>query len=171
MKKIFVFCLFCLMSMGMANVFVSCSSCCDKKVDDVSEIPGIYEGQAELQIPDNLKKMIKPDSTGKSPIPDGPLPCKLEIKKNAEDKLTIELVDFKMPMEGMTMTPSSCEVTEDGEAFALSGEGKVMLGKNGSALSYVHEGKIEGSDIHLEGTVYIIPKLLGVKIVFNGVKS
>ena len=92
------------------NTMVTCRSCGDKRVDDISKVPGIYEGQAELQIPENLKKMVKPDSTGKSPIPDGPIPCKLEIKENENKELTIELVDFKMPMKGMELTPSSCRV-------------------------------------------------------------
>ena len=122
---------------------VSCRSCGDKRVDDISKVPGIYEGQAELLIPDNLKKMVKPDSTGKSPIPDGPIPCKLEIKKNENKELTIEIVDFKMP-NGMELAPSSCRVSQDGEVFNLEGEGKVSLGTKGS-LSYEHEGNLRGA--------------------------
>lgn len=102
----------------MMNTMVSCRSCGDKRVDDISKVPGIYKGQAELLIPDNLKKMVKPDSTGKSPIPDGPVPCKLEIKENENKELTIEIVDFKMP-NGMEMAPSSCRVSQDGEVFNL----------------------------------------------------
>lgn len=170
MKRILFFCSVCLMITFVVNTMVACRSCGDKRVDDISKVPGIYEGQAELQIPENLKKMVKPDSTGKSPIPDGPIPCKLEIKENENKELTIELIDFKMPMKGMELTPSSCRVSQEGEAFVLEGEGKVSLGTKGS-LSYEHEGKIEGTDIHLDGTVYIIPKLLGVKIVFDGAKS
>lgn len=148
-------------------LFNSCQSCKDNRVNDISDIPGIYEGKAEVFVPENLKKMVKPDSTGKSPIPDKPVACKLQIKENDNKELTIELVDF-MPMQGLELTPSSCDVTQDGEAFGLSGEGKVAFGK--TQLSYVHEGKITGSNIHLDGTVYIIPKLLGVKIVFDGEK-
>lgn len=170
MKRVLVFCSVCFMILFVTNTMVSCRSCEDKRVDDISKVPGIYKGQAELLIPDNLKKMVKPDSTGKSPIPDDPIPCKLEIKENENKELTIELVDFKMPMEGMELTPSSCRVSQNGEAFELEGEGKVSLGTRGS-LSYEHEGKIEGTSIHLDGTVYIIPKLMGVKIVFNGEKN
>lgn len=79
------------MILFVMSTMVSCRSCGDKRVDDISKVPGIYEGQAELLIPDNLKKMVKPDSTGKSPIPDGPIPCKLEIKKNENKELTIEI--------------------------------------------------------------------------------
>ena len=101
MKRILFFCSVCLMITFVINTMVACRSCGDKRVDDISKVPGIYEGQAELQIPENLKKMVKPDSTGKSPIPDGPIPCKLEIKENKNKELTIELIDFKMPMKGM----------------------------------------------------------------------
>ena len=169
MKRILIFCSVCLMILFVMSTMVSCRSCGDKRVDDISKVPGIYEGQAELLIPDNLKKMVTPDSTGKSPIPDGPIPCKLEIKKNENKELTIEIVDFKMP-NGMELAPSSCRVSQDGEVFNLEGEGKVSLGTKGS-LSYEHEGKIEGTAIHLDGTVYIIPKVLGVKIVFDGEKK
>ena len=48
MKRILIFCSVCLMILFVMSTMVSCRSCGDKRVDDISKVPGIYEGQAEL---------------------------------------------------------------------------------------------------------------------------
>lgn len=149
--------------------FSSCSSCSDERAKDVSGVPGIYDGEATLVVPESLKAMInRPDSTGNTPIPDGPIPCKLEIKANENNELEIQLVDFTMPVEGVVLTPVKCHVTQEGKVFNLAGDGEVTFGER--KLSYSHEGKVEERGLNMEGTISIIPKLLEVKIVFKGEK-
>ena len=101
------------------NLLTGCRSCDDRRVDDISKVPGIYEGQAQIIVPENLKRFV-PDSL-KGAL-DKPVDAKLRIQENDKGELTLELVDFTMPLKDMKLQPASCEASEDGEAFNLNKE-------------------------------------------------
>ena len=170
MRKFLMFSCVCLLAVLSGNLLTSCKGCDDRRVDDVSKVPGIYEGEAQILVPENLKQFV-PDSL-KGAL-DAPVKAKLQIKKGEGEELTLELVDFKMPMEGMTLKPASCSVgstEEEGqEFFTVEGGGTVGL-PNDKSLSYEYEGKIQEYGIQLNGTIYIVPKLIGVNLVFKGEK-
>lgn len=165
MRNIFLWACASLFVVFLGNTFVACQGCSDRKVDDISEVPGIYKGQATLQIPENLMKLV-PDSL--KVFLNTPITAKLSIRENDEQKLTLEVVDFKMP-QGMVMRPSSCVVSQEEKVFNLEGVGEVAL-PDQKTLPYEYEGRIEDVSIQVDGTIYIIPKLLGIKMIFRGEK-
>ena len=61
------------------SLLTSCNSCSDRRVHDVSSLPGLYEGEATIILPDHVKAMLKPDANGNTLIPEGPIPCKISI--------------------------------------------------------------------------------------------
>ena len=157
------------------SLLSSCQSCGDKRVEDISDVPGVYEGEAKVVVPEKLVKMV-PDSL--KGMVNTPLPAKIEIKKTADGSLVMELKDFETPKEMMELQPSSIAVVvqsllnryeQEGEAFTMAGEGEVAL-KDGKKFTYAHEGRIEGTAIHMDGIIYIIPKIFGIQIVFDGEK-
>ena len=148
------------------SLLSSCQSCGDKRVEDISDVPGVYEGKAKVVVPEKLVKMV-PDSL--KGMVNTPLPAKIEIKKTADGSLVMELKDFETPKEMMELRPSSIAVEQEGEAFTMAGEGEVAL-KDGKKFTYAHEGRIEGTAIHMDGIIYIIPKIFGIQIVFDGEK-
>ena len=170
MRKFLLFSCVCFLSVLGGNMLTSCKSCDDRRVDDVSKVPGIYAGEAQILVPENLKQFI-PDSL--KGVLDAPVKAKLQIKEGEGKELTLELVDFTMPMEGMTLKPASCAVgqaEEDGQKFfTVEGGGSVGL-PDDKSLTYEYEGKIREYGIQLNGTIYIVPKLFGVNLVFNGEK-
>ena len=166
MKKVLTWSIVCCVVALFGNLLTGCRSCDDRRVDDISKVPGIYEGQAQIIVPENLKRFV-PDSL-KGAL-DKPVDAKLRIQENDKGELTLELVDFTMPVKDMKLQPASCEASEDGEAFKLTGAGTVGL-PNDKSLSYEYEGSIQEYLLKLEGTVYIVPKLFGVNLVFEGEK-
>lgn len=101
MKRILLFCGILFLLSSTVHLMTSCTGCSRKKANDVTSLPGVYKGEATIELPDHIKSMIKPAPDGKKLIPDEPVPCKLEITRNAEEEIFIQLIDFKMPVEGI----------------------------------------------------------------------
>lgn len=134
---------------------------------DVTALPGIYEGKATLVLSDYLKKMVEKVQTGGQKLSlDEPIPCKVEVKVNEKNEVTMELVDFKMPMEGIVLAPSICTVIEKDGVYSLKGEGSVNYGQQ--RFNYSHEGKIRDEELNAELTLTIIPMMAEPKVVFKG---
>ena len=134
-------------------------------VCDTTTLVGVYEGEATLDIPEKIRSMAK-DANGNSLIPDGPIPCKVAIGTDGEGKVGLELVGFKMPVEGVEMKAIPCSVTLLDGAFRLAGDGKVDYG--GQKFSYSHKGKMKDEELELSATLTIIPFVIEPKVIFKG---
>ena len=78
--------------------------------------------------------MLKPDAEGKTLVPEGPIPCKISITADTSKNVTLNLVDFTMPVKGITVNPALGKVTETDSTFNLEGDGKVSVGQQ--TISY-----------------------------------
>ena len=83
--------------------------------------------------------MLKPDANGNTLIPEGPIPCKISITADTSKNVTLNLVDFTMPVKGITVNPALSKVTETDSTLNLEGGGKVSVGQQ--TISYTHKGK------------------------------
>ena len=138
-------------------------------VHDVSSLPGLYEGEATIILPDHVKAMLKPDANGNTLIPEGPIPCKISITADTSKNVTLNLVDFTMPVKGITVNPALSKVTETDSTLNLEGGGKVSVGQE--TISYTHKGKVTEDQLNLDITVTVIPMIVEPKIVFKGKKK
>ena len=151
-----------------ATIYRVCVS--GEKVEDVSSLPGIYEGEATLVISDHLRKMaenVQVDGE-KVVIPDGPIPCKVELKANENNEISMELVDFKMPVEGMKLPQAICSVTRKEEIFNLDGKGNINYGDK--KLNFSHKGTIQDDELDIALTLVVVPFMVEPKVVFKGKK-
>lgn len=141
-----------------------------EKAKDISSLPGIYEGEATLVIPDHLKKMAENIQVNgqKAVLPDGPIPCKVELKANEKNEICAELVDFKMPVEGMKLPQAICSVTQIEEIFNLEGKGNIDYGEK--KLNFSHKGTIRDQELDIALTLVIVPFMVEPKVVFKGKK-
>ena len=140
----------------------------DRKEDavcDTTALLGGYEGEATLDIPEKIKSMAK-DAEGNSLVPDGPVPCTVAIKAGEAGKVSIELVGFQMPVEGIELKPVPCGVTLLDGMYNLSGDGKIDYG--GQKFSYSHSGRMKDMELELNATLVILPFVLEPKVVFKG---
>lgn len=152
-----------------SSLLNSCNSCSDHRAHDISSLPGLYEGEATIILPDHVKAMLKPDANGKTFVPEGPIPCKIKITADTSQNVTLQLVDFTMPMRGITVDPAQGKVTSTDTTFNLEGSGKVSVGQQ--TISYTHKGKILNNNLDLDITVTVIPMIVEPKIVFKGKKK
>ena len=113
--------------------------------------------------------MLKPDANGKTLVPEGPIPCKIRITADTSKNVTLQLVDFTMPVRGITVDPAKSKVIETDTTFNLEGGGKVTAGQQ--TISYTHKGKIQNDNLDLDITVTVIPMIVEPKIVFKGKKK
>lgn len=151
------------------SLLTSCDSCSDRRAHDVSSLPGLYEGEATIILPDHVKAMLKPDAEGKTLVPEGPIPCKISITADTSKNVTLNLVDFTMPVKGITVNPALSKVTETDSTLNLEGNGKVAVGQQ--TISYSHKGKVSKDQLDLDITVSVIPMIVEPKIVFKGRKK
>lgn len=139
------------------------------EVEDVTPLLGIYEGEATIVLPDHLKKMAaNMEANGQKLLPDGPIPCKVEVKLNGKKEVSMELVDFKMPVEGIVLEPSVCTVTQSESTYNLEGKGSVSY--NTQTLNYSHQGKIQNREMEVQLTLVVVPMVAEPKVVFKGKK-
>ena len=149
MKRNIFFIGILLVVISTTSLLTSCNSCSDRRVHDVSSLPGLYEGEATIILPDHVKAMLKPDANGKN--------------------VTLNLVDFTMPVKGITVNPALSKVTETDSTLNLEGGGKVSVGQQ--TISYTHKGKVAEDQLNLDITVTVIPMIVEPKIVFKGKKK
>lgn len=168
MKRIRLFTGILFLLLLTAHLMTSCTGCSRKKANDVTSLPGVYKGQASIELPEHIKSMIKPAPDGKKLIPDEPVPCKLEITRNPQEEIFVQLIDFQMPVEGIKIEPAKCKITQTADTFYLTGSGNVTYGKQ--TISYSPNGTIKEDEMDLKITVSIIPMILEVQILFKGKK-
>lgn len=154
-----------LMSIS-TSLLSSCTSCSEKKAQDVTSLPGIYKGEATIVLPDHVKAMMKANPNGTQLVPEGPISCKIEIKSDENKELSLQLVDFQMPVSGIVVAPAKSSVTQTDTTFNLKGGGDVTFGQ--MKMSYTHEGKVKNDELNLNITVSIIPMVVEPQIVFKG---
>lgn len=120
-----------------------------EKLENVEDLKGVYEGEAVVHMDDKLKEMVT-GMAAKSNVklPEGPIACKIGVNVNEGEELTMELVDFKLPVEGVTLEPSICTAEKMENGFAVKGEGSVKYGVFG--IKYTHEGTVEGRTLKAE---------------------
>ena len=152
MKRNIFFIGILLVVISTTSLLTSCNSCSDRRVHDVSSLPGLYEGEATIILPDHVKAMLKPDANGNTLI-----------------NVTLNLVDFTMPVKGITVNPALSKVTETDSTLNLEGGGKVSVGQQ--TISYTHKGKVAEDQLNLDITVTVIPMIVEPKIVFKGKKK
>ena len=169
MKRNIFFIGILLVVISTTSLLTSCNSCSDRRVHDVSSLPGLYEGEATIILPDHVKAMLKPDANGNTLIPEGPIPCKISITADTSKNVTLNLVDFTMPVKGITVNPALSKVTETDSTLNLEGGGKVSVGQQ--TISYIHKGKVTEDQLNLDITVTVIPVIVEPKIVFKGKKK
>lgn len=158
-----------LLIIPFTSLLTSCTSCSDHRAHDISSLPGLYEGEAMIILPDHVKAMLKPDTEGKTLVPEGPIPCKISITTDSSKNVTLNLVDFTMPVKGITVNPAKGKVTETDSTLNLEGDGKVSVGQQ--TISYTHKGKVSNNQLNLDITVTVIPMIVEPKIVFKGKKK
>ena len=112
MKRTIFFIGILLVTITTSSLLSSCNSCSDRRARDVSSLPGLYEGEATIILPDHVKAMLKPDANGKTLVPEGPIPCKIRITADTSKNVTLQLVDFTMPVRGITVDPAKSKVIE-----------------------------------------------------------
>ena len=153
-----------------ATVYRVCVGVGGSKVTDVSGLPGIYKGESTLVLSDYLKKMAEKiqSQAGQQLLPDGPIPCKVEVKVNDKNEVTMELIDFKMPAEGIVLEPTICKVIQDESVYSLDGKGSVNYGQQ--KFNYSHKGKIQNEELNVELTLVVIPMVAEPKVIFKGEK-
>ena len=132
---------------------------------DTTALQGVYEGKATLDIPDKFKAMAK-DANGNKLIPDEPIACKVQIKQGEQGGVQIELVDFKMPVEGIELKPVQCGVSLKDAVYALEGKGEIAYGEQ--KFAYSHRGKMQDNELELSATLTIVPFVIEPKVVFKG---
>ena len=169
MKRTIFFIGILLVTITTSSLLSSCNSCSDRRARDVSSLPGLYEGEATIILPDHVKAMLKPDANGKTLVPEGPIPCKIRITADTSKNVTLQLVDFTMPVRGITVDPAKSKVIETDTTFNLEGGGKVTAGQQ--TISYTHKGKIQNDNLDLDITVTVIPMIVEPKIVFKWKKK
>lgn len=165
-KKLF-FTLLLLVFVSAPVLFTSCNSCSDRRAGDLDKLPGVYRGEATIVLPDHVKTMVPPEAKGM--IPEGPIPCGIEITADSNGTLALRLVNFTMPVRGITVDPASATATSTDDAFSLKGGGNVNVGTR--KMSYSHEGKVQHDSLALDITVSVIPFVVEPKIVFKGKKK
>ena len=158
-----------LLIIPITSLLTSCNSCSDRQAHDISSLPGLYEGEATIILPDHVKAMLKPDAEGKTLVPEGPIPCKISITADTSKNVTLNLVDFTMPVKGIMVNPAQGKVTETDSTFNLEGRGNVSVGQQ--TISYTHKGKVSKNQLDLDITVTVIPMIVEPKIVFTGKKK
>lgn len=169
MKQNIFFIRILLVIISITSLLTSCNSCSDRQAHDISPLPGLYEGEATIILPDHVKAMLKPDANGNTLVPEGPIPCKISITADTSKNVTLNLVDFTMPVKGITVNPAQSKVTETDTTFNLEGGGKVSVGQQ--TISYSHKGKVLENQLDLDITVTVIPMIVEPKIVFKGKKK
>lgn len=169
MNKNLFFTLVSLVFLSAPVSFTSCNGCSDRHEGDTGKLPGVYRGEATIVLPDHVKAMVPPGAKGM--IPEGPIPCGIEITADSNGTLALKLVDFTMPARGITIDPATATATPtpDGDAFTLKGGGNVNAGTR--KMSYSHEGKVQHDSLNLKATISIIPFVVEPKIVFKGKKN
>lgn len=158
-----------LLIISSTSLLTSCNSCSDRQTNDISSLPGLYEGEATIILPDHVKAMLKLDAEGKTLVPEDPIPCKIRITADTNKNVTLDLVDFTMPVKGITVNPAQGKVTETDSTLNLEGSGKVSVGQQ--TISYTHKGKMSKDQLDLDITVTVIPMIVEPKIVFKGKKG
>lgn len=166
MKRNIFFIGILLLIIPLTSLLNSCNSCSDRRAHNVSSLPGLYEGEATIILPDHVKAMLKPDAEGKTLVPEGPIPCKIRITADTNKNVTLNLVDFTMPIKGITVNPARGKVTETDSTLNLEGGGNVSIGQQ--TISYTHKGKVSKDQLDLDITVTVIPMIVEPKIVFKG---
>ena len=166
MKRNILFIGILLFITASASLFSACTSCSERKAQDITSLPGIYTGEATIVLPDHVKAMMKTNPEGNKLVPEGPIPCKIEIKSDENKQLSLQLIGFQMPVSGIVVSPAKSEVTQTDTTFNLKGGGDVTYGQ--MKMSYTHEGKIKQDDLDLDITVSIIPMVVEPRIVFKG---
>lgn len=152
-----------------ATVYRVCVSDKGESVEDVTSLLGVYEGEATISLPDHLKKMAANiQANGQKLLPDGPVPCRVKVKLNEKQEVCMELVDFKMPVEGITLEPSVCTVTQAESVYNLEGKGSVSY--NQQKLNYSHKGKIQDKELDVNLTLVVVPMVAEPKVIFKGRK-
>ena len=106
MKRNIFFIGILLLIIPITSLLTSCNSCSDRRAHDISSLPGLYEGEATIILPDHVKAMLKPDAEGKTLVPEGPIPCKISITADTSKNVKLNLVDFTMPVKGITVNPA-----------------------------------------------------------------
>ncbi len=141
-----------------------------KKADDVTALVGVYEGEATLELSDQLKNMAaNVQINGQKPeFPEGPIPCKVKLSVNENGEIVAELIDFKMPIGGMNLPQSVCSVTWNENVFTLHGAGHIDMGSNKFNFSY--QGNVADEEMNMELKLVIIPFIAEPKVVFKGEK-
>ncbi len=158
-----------LIIISISSLLTSCNSCSDRRAHDISSLPGLYEGEATILLPDHVKAMLKPDANGNTLVPEGPIPCKISITADSSNYVTLNLVDFTMPVKGITVNPAIGKVTETDTTLHVEGSGNVSAGKQ--TISYTHSGKVSENHLDLDITVSIVPMFIEPKIIFKGEKK
>ncbi len=166
MNKNIFFILVLLVFASASALFTSCNSCSDRHAGDIDKLPGVYRGEATIVLSDPVKAMVPPEAKGM--IPEGPIPCGIEITADSNGTLALRLVNFTMPVRGITVDPATATATSSADAFSLKGGGNVNVGTR--KMSYSHEGKIRNDSLSLDITVSVIPFVVEPKIVFKGKK-
>lgn len=169
MKQNILFIGILLFIVTTSPLFSSCNSCSENRAQDITSLPGIYQGEATIILPDHVKAMMKPDAQGRKLIPDEPISCKIEITTNENKELFLQLVGFQMPVQGINIDPAKSNVTQTDTTFNLKGDGNVSYGTQ--KISYSHEGKVKNDELDLNITVSVIPMIIEPKIVFKGKKQ
>lgn len=167
MNKNIFFTLVLLFIVSAHALFTSCNSCSDRRADDTSKLPGVYRGEATIVLPDRVKAMVPADAEGM--IPKDPIPCGIEIQADSNGMLSLKLVDFTMPVKGITVNPATATVSFNNETFTLKGNGNVNVGSH--VMSYSQEGNIKNDSLVLDITVSVIPFVVEPKVVFRGKKT
>ena len=168
MNKNLFFTLLLLVFVSAPVLFTSCNSCSDRRAGDLDKLPGVYRGEATIVLPDHVKAMVPPEAKGM--IPEGPIPCGIEITADSNGTLALRLVNFTMPVRGITVDPATATATStDNDALDLKGGGNVNAGTR--KMSYSHEGKVRNDSLSLDITVSVIPFVVEPKIVFKGKKN
>lgn len=167
MRKSLVIC-FVVVFIGKLLLLSGCQSCNEQKLQDSSCVCGIYSGDVVISISESILKVM-PDSL-KGKISPDKIPASIQISRDEHKKMTMEILDFEMPLKGMILTPSSCLVDLKGETAGISGRGDVLAGKDHALkLQFKYEGKVQKGKIHVDGGIYVM-KILGAKVVFEGKK-
>lgn len=156
----------------LAVVGVVIALCCGRnggKLENVSDLQGVYEGEAVVHLDDKLKEMVDKMAADQDvALPEGPIHCKVGLNVDENGGVTMELVDFIMPVKEMSIEPSVCTATKVEDGFSVTGEGKVKYGMFG--IKYSHEGKIVGKKLTAELKM-AVPLSGELKVNFEGERN
>ena len=143
-----------------------CSGCQGERADDVSAVEGLYAGEARLEVPVQLREMLRTAAPEWSEALDGPVACKVRLRADSTGGVTMTVEEVAMPTGGARAVAVGSSVTREGRTYRLEGEGRVEKGNAGATFSL--DGQVHGRRLEVEVTVPVGPMLVEPRVVFEG---